>query len=280
MVSLVILDNPRLAQAFIDYMACLDIEIKMALNDDGQMSLWLMDDQSYEQAQQELERFLADPTHQRYAEASWQRSESHSMDNIRFEYRSANLGKLFMAKAGLLTLSVMVLSALVYVLNLLGYGQVVFNWMHFPAFSEQKWQVWRWFAPALFHFSAVHIIFNLLWWWQLGGDVEKRLGFSRLLLLSLVASAGSGIAQYWVDGPNFGGLSGVVYALVGYVWIIGWKRPELGVTLSKSTLGFMLVWLMIGYVQPIIAIANTAHLAGLICGMGLAVLDVRLIRRR
>jgi GlpG protein len=36
---------------------------------------------------------------------------------------------------------------------------------------------------------------------------------------------------------------------------------------------FMLVWLVLGYVQPYMAIANTAHLAGLVAGLALAWLD-------
>ncbi len=280
MLSLIVLDNARLAQAYIDYMACQGIDVKMAAEGEGHVCLWLIDEHRYHQARNELDLFLADPTHSRYAQASWQRSELHGLQNIRFHYRSTSFGKMLTAKAGVLTLAVMLLCAVLFIFKLLGYGQDVFNWVHFPAINTQTWQVWRWFTPALFHFSVLHIVFNLLWWWQLGGDVEKRLGSGKLLLIFLSSAAGSGIAQYWVDGPNFGGLSGVVYALVGYLWILGWKRPELGLSISRPILGFMLVWLMIGYVQPIMAIANTAHLAGLICGVGLAVIDLQLIRRR
>lgn len=38
-------------------------------------------------------------------------------------------------------------------------------------------------------------------------------------------------------------------------------------------MGFMLIWLVLGYVQPFMAIANTAHLAGLISGVVLAWFD-------
>lgn len=36
-----------------------------------------------------------------------------------------------------------------------------------------KFEFWRYFTHALMHFSLMHILFNLLWWWYLGGAVEN-----------------------------------------------------------------------------------------------------------
>lgn len=38
--------------------------------------------------------------------------------------------------------------------------------------STLKFEFWRYFTHALMHFSLMHILFNLLWWWYLGA-VEK-----------------------------------------------------------------------------------------------------------
>ncbi|WP_157618839.1 rhomboid family intramembrane serine protease, partial [Vibrio sp. HI00D65] len=84
------------------------------------------------------------------------------------------------------------------------------------------------------HFSIMHIAFNILWWWQLGGDIEKKLGGLKLLQIFAVSSALSGAGQYWVEGANFGGLSGVVYALVGYLWVVGTKAPQLGLDIPRQ----------------------------------------------
>ncbi len=65
----------------------------------------------------------------------------------------------------------------------------------------------------------------------------------------------------------------MVYALLGYAWILGYRVPHLGLSVPRSVVAFMLVWLILGYVQPFMAIANTAHLVGLLSGMGLAYLD-------
>lgn len=71
------------------------------------------------------------------------------------------------------------------------------------------------------HFSLMHILFNLLWWWYLGGAVEKRIGSGKLVVITIISALLSGFVQHQVSGPWFGGLSGVVYALMGYVWLRG-----------------------------------------------------------
>jgi GlpG protein len=265
MIRLVILDNPRLAQAFIDYMASRDIEVRMMSEGGGQFSLWLTHDENQVEAEAELQQFLHNPTDKKYFAASWTMAETRH--SVFYAPSSPGLINIIRAKAGHFTLGIMFVSVFLFLLQILVAQQTIFNWLHFPASQAQEWQIWRWFSHALLHFSVLHIVFNLLWWWYFGGDIEKRLGSLKLAVLFLVAAAGSGMMQYWLEGAYFGGLSGVVYALVGFVWIIGWKRPQLGLSIHKPLLGFMLIWLVLGFVQPFIPIANGAHLAGLVIGL-------------
>lgn len=88
-----------------------------------------------------------------------------------------------------------------------------------------------------------------------------------LLLIFLVSAVFSNLAQALVSGPNFGGLSGVVYALLGFVWWAGWLKPSWGFALPKAVVGFMLVWLVLGYADILwVSMANTAHTVGLVSG--------------
>ncbi len=80
--------------------------------------------------------------------------------------------------------------------------------------------------------------------------VEKKIGSATLIKIFLVSAALSGAGQYWVEGANFGGLSGVVYGLVGYLWMLSVRAPNLGVMMPKTLIGFMLVWLALGFFQP------------------------------
>lgn len=272
MIRLISLNQPRMAQAFIDYMASRQIDIKLMPEGEGQFALWLVDDQHQVEAEAELKMFLSEPNDTKYQAASWDMAESRTNH---FRYHSPSVMSMIKAKAGPFTLAIMAACIGIFILQQFGAGQPVFDALHFPAFAGQEWQVWRWVSHALLHFSIMHIAFNLLWWWQLGGDIEQRLGSGKLLQLFVFSAALSGIGQFWVEGANFGGLSGVVYALVGYIWLMGYRAPEKGLLMPKPLIGFMLVWLVLGFVQPFMAIANTAHLVGLLAGVMLGWFDSR-----
>lgn len=270
MIRLMVLDNPRLAQAFIDYMASRQIPIQVSPEGEGRFALWLLDGQYQVETEAELNRFLSEPNHKRYQAASWDMAETRKSN---FHYHTPSFMGMIKAKAGPVTLSLMLACVVIFALQQVGFGQAIFNALHFPAVDGQQWQLWRWLSHAVLHFSVMHIAFNILWWWQLGGDIEKKLGSLKLLQIFAVSSALSGAGQYWVEGANFGGLSGVVYALVGYLWVVGAKAPQLGLGIPRQIVGFMLVWLVLGYMQPFMAIANTAHLAGLAAGVIIGWID-------
>jgi len=276
MIKLITLKNPRTAQAFIDYMASRKIELDMMPEGGGQFALWLKDDIDKLEAESELSHFLANPNDSKYQAASWDLAGSRTR---KFTYQTPSILAMVKAKAGPFTLLIMSVSITLFILFQIGFGNSIFSVTHFPAFDGQKWQIWRWVSHALIHFSVTHIAFNLLWWWQLGGDIEKRLGTIKLLQIFILSSALSGAGQYWVEGANFGGLSGVVYALMGYSWLLGVISPEKGVNLPKPIVIFMLVWLVLGYVQPYMAIANTAHLVGLASGLILAWIDSQMTKK-
>lgn len=270
MIRLADVNNPRLGQAYIDYMATRGILVEMMPEGEGRFALWVMNDQDADEAQAEFTLFTQHPDNPKYLEASWNVAESRKSQ---FHYGSPSMASMITAKAGPITLIGMIVCAVVFLGQIIGFEPVLLNTFHFPASSQQAFEVWRWFSHAILHFSALHIVFNVLWWWQLGGDIERKLGGGKLLLLFFVSAAVSGLGQYLVAGPNFGGLSGVVYALLGYIWMLSWKAPHLGITIAKPIVGFMLVWLVIGFAQPFMAIANTAHVMGLIAGCALGLID-------
>jgi GlpG protein len=133
-------------------------------------------------------------------------------------------------------------------------------------------ELWRFISPVFIHFNFAHIIFNALWIWVIGSVIEQRHSSYTMVFISLVAGVSSNIAQYYVSGPIFGGLSGVVYAIISYAW--AWDKcnsVKLAVV-NNGLMGFMLAWLVLGYSGLLTqlglgAIANTAHLVGLISGL-------------
>ncbi len=137
-----------------------------------------------------------------------------------------------------------------------------------------KGQIWRLITPDFLHFSWTHIIFNSVMLWFLGSQVEFIDGRVRLLVLALVASLMSNILQYVVSGPLFGGLSGVVYAILGYCWLSQRRLPRF--QFPPALVTFALAWMIIGF-TPLPSMlglgnmANEAHLGGFVAGLLVAV---------
>jgi len=108
----------------------------------------------------------------------------------------------------------------------------------------------------------------MLWLRDLGSMIEARQTSLQLALLVLFVAASSNVMQFYIGGaPNFGGMSGVVYGLLGYVWLRGKFDPGSGLFLHSATVTMMIVWFFVCLLGLIPHIANTAHAVGLVVGM-------------
>lgn len=144
-------------------------------------------------------------------------------------------------------------------------------------------EIWRLITPIFLHFSALHVIFNLLWVWVVGSKLEFMLGRSVLFGLVMVTGLLSNLAQFFISGPLFGGMSGVVFGLLAYAWLWDRRNPARAVGLPPALMGFMVLWLVLGYSGLLEnvglgAIANTAHLVGLLAGMAFVPIGEWLVR--
>jgi len=140
-------------------------------------------------------------------------------------------------------------------------------------------EVWRIFTPMFLHFNLLHLGFNIYMFWILGGVIERIRGSWTLLALILLIAMPSNLIQYSLSGGNFGGLSGVVYGLFGYLWMRSVFLPEDGFYMPESIVLQMIVWAMLGLTgnmfgltDAVGAIANGAHFGGLFAGMFMGIL--------
>ena len=143
---------------------------------------------------------------------------------------------------------------------------------------------WRVLTPVWLHFGWLHLVFNSLWWWDLGRRIEQRQSSRRLLWLFILIALLSNAAQAWEGVHLFGGLSGVIYGLLGYIWLYDRVRTPV-FFLPQGILIFMLIWLILGLTNAFSALgmgnmANMAHLGGLLAGLALAFIVAMLESRR
>jgi len=145
----------------------------------------------------------------------------------------------------------------------------------------RRGQVWRLITPIFLHMGALHLLFNMIWLFDFGSQIERNRSSGFMLLLVVIAAVVSNVAQYWwSDSPFFGGMSGVVYALFGYVWIKGRYEPHLGMGVAHQTVLFMLGWMIFCIIMPSLQVANAAHVLGLLVGMAMAYAPIELRRMR
>jgi len=262
--------------------------------------IWIKDEEQVTDAKARLERFLANPEATEFQSA---RSEAarvkaaEAADLADYRQRVRNRRSVFPKfggyGVGVLTYGLIVLCVMVAVFSELGNNH---EWVRKLVLADPEradgtflpevraGEYWRLLSPIFLHFGPMHLIFNLMWLYQLGCMIEARRGVGTLAALVIVTGTLPMIAQYLVNsitGPGYvGGMSGVIYGLAGFVWMRGKHDPASGVGMDRTSWIIMLIWLVICFGGGMGRIANTAHLAGLIIGVVWGRVSAYYARRR
>jgi len=147
---------------------------------------------------------------------------------------------------------------------------------------------WRLFTPALMHGGIFHLLFNMLWAWELGARIEHYIGRVNCLIIILVSGIFSNVVEYFVSETiYFRGYSGVVYAYLGFLWVFGNAKNDKILQIPIGLYYFMFIWLGLGvfglvdiFMPGDAKVANGAHVGGLIAGLALGKLFLTLEERR
>jgi GlpG protein len=245
-------------------------------------AIWIHSEDQLERAKELLLGYLGDPKDPRYQKNSRQVAEmkERQRDEVeKAEKRVYDRKRIFRASGSF------GIGPLTLLLSLACVGVWGVMWLkHDPEFLSaffislyrkglpeiRQGEIWRLFTPILVHAwpSPFHLLFNVYALLVLGVMIESREGTLHLAALVLVIAALSNLAQYFVSGPNFCGISGVVYGLLGYIWMKGRFDPGSGLFLHPQTVTMMLIWFFLCLADIIPHIANTVHAVGL--GLGVA----------
>ncbi len=293
------------ARTFADYLLTLNISTDLKPASDG-WSVWVHKEDLVPKAKGELEQFQTNPDDPRYqqsiSEAETIRRKQEELDRKHARNTVDLRGKLGrggpLMSTGPLTRTLISISVVVFLLRwqeVALFGRTIEGWFLFtnyrpiPGVGLQtdglrpilQGQVWRLLTPMFLHFSPMHILFNMYMLFQLGRVIEARRSRKEYALLIVLTSLAANLAQFYLPdlftvpgartgGGPFGGMSGVVYGLFGYVWVKSRYDPASGFYLHPNTVILLLFWLVLCAFNILGPIANTAHVAGLLAGMFIA----------
>lgn len=265
MVAIGRIGPEQAARLFADYLMTRGIPVHLEADGDACVLFATHPDQA-DTIRAELSEFLAHPDAPRYQAAAWQAGRTKPSGSGHAWDLSHWLGR-----AGPVTKTIAVIAIAMTLLTAFGDNERMLRYFlisNYPTglFEIRAGQIYRLLTPIFLHFQIIHILFNLMWLWDLGGVLERRFSGRYLLLLIGLIGIASNLAQYLTAGPYFGGLSGVVYGLLGFIWLRAHFDPDSGLRMPPAVVSLMLGWLVLCFTGLLGPVANAAHLAGLCAG--------------
>jgi GlpG protein len=267
------LNSESNAKTFGDYLTCLDIRNTVEPEPDGQWAVWVYSEDQLEAASQALADYHGNSSDAKFRRASAkagairQREEDEKSEFAKrvvtgeTMWGGFDLGPLTMALMGV---------CIIVALNGFPPASTSPLWMSAKAASLPEirhGEVWRLLTPIFIHMGLLHILFNMLWLKDLGSMIEARMGTLQLLLLVVVIGIGSNLGQNLVAGPDFGGMSGVIYGLFGFIWMRGKFDAASGLRLPQADVVMMVSWFFLCLFHIIPHVANGAHGFGFVMGL-------------
>jgi rhomboid protease GluP len=156
------------------------------------------------------------------------------------------------------------------------------HWGVLPPNAIYDGGYWVLVSSVFVHADAWHLAANLCCLWLLGSCLEPVLlgsclervvGVWRWMGFFVVSAFASSALELIVTDETGIGASGVVYAMAGFMWIARNQYPQFKHALTKRTMVLFLIWLVAGFFLTaiqLVNIANTAHVAGLLVGVMVA----------
>ncbi|HOX58877.1 MAG TPA: rhomboid family intramembrane serine protease [Candidatus Paceibacterota bacterium] len=280
------LADEKAARTFADFLYVRKIDSQVEFEKAEGWAIWINDEDKIEEAAGLLATYElnpADPAYRTEAKGAAELRAQAEKGEAAYCKKVRTPGQIFRPMSnygfGPLTFVLIAISVVVSILSGMGnnpgpiLGLFITDFTASDLFGSslpeiRHGQLWRLVTPIFIHFGPLHIIFNVLWLRDLGSMIEGRQSSWTLAGLVLVIAAGSNLAQFFFGGPFFGGMSGVVYGLLGYIWLRGKFDPGSGLYLHPTTVTMMIIWFVLCFTPIVPHVANGAHAAGLVMGLG------------
>ncbi len=301
-------DDPVVARALCEVLYAANIDSDLREGPERAMTVWVLGEHDMARAQSILEAFVEQPDARAIAverARARERLESERAADSAAQPASPGTPQVYQQKTlrqriieSPVTFGLIGVCIVVALVTQLGGNAELVSHLTIASFERNggmvRWygyrdlmqgELWRVVTPIFIHFGPFHLLFNSFWMNDLGAPTERFQGRVRFALFVLWSAAVSNIAQLVLGhSPTFGGMSGVVYAFVGYLWARGRADPASGIYLPGRLVVFFVAWMALGfselldeYLGPM---ANYCHLGGFVAGAVYGYVAALIGRRR
>ena len=301
------LDSQQHAERFADFLTTRGVSTQIE-ESHGHWNVWVRDEDLLDQSKADLDHFRQQPDAQEYLNAASKAQELRADEKRRQQKIASNKINVRdgwqapFTKRAPLTAMLIGICIVVGMLsdsvlapnqpakfrsNQIFRGLSLYDPIHIvdpqwdgSAFVDVKrGQLWRLFTPAFLHRGFGHILFNLFVLHFFGGRIEGRQRWPRILILFMAGSSAGVMAEYFFSDANAVGFSGVGYCMFGYLWLYGLLAPDERLGVEPQNAVIFLGWLVAGFAGILesvlgMAVANWAHLGGLVAGAIVAAIAV------
>jgi len=302
------IENGDRAELFTAFLLTQGVAAQ-ADEENGVWAIWVRDEDHLDEAKAALDHFTANPEDPQYQGAVHEASAILEAESKRREQAQKNVIQMRGrwrgpgARKRPLVIAMILLCVGVFILTgmkaepastarrVLGFCDTI-HMVQTPDWNANRTadrlidirsgQVWRLITPIFLHGGPMHLVFNMIMFYLFGSMIEDRRGTARfaaiVLIVALISNLAQGLApSTWgtfSGGPFFLGMSGVVYGLLGYLWMKTTYEPESGLQVSGGTVAFLLVWMLLGFAGALdkllgSEIANLAHGVGFVAGIAI-----------
>jgi GlpG protein len=261
------------ALRFWNYLKEKGVDSSLEEESETEWSIWVAEEDQLQPTQADLEIFRKNPMHQQFDVTNPRPvpKEDERLEKLikRKGFKQFDLSKQWRnqdRKPGIFTLALIITSVAFFLVSSMGENPLITNPLKINS-SIKDGQIWRLITPIFLHFTIFHIFFNMWWLYDLGSQVENKKGSKFFITFVILLAVCSNLCQYLYSGPSFGGMSGVVYGLFGYVWIKCKLDPADGFQLDSTIAIIMFGFFFLCFFGIFGNIANLAHAGGLIVGL-------------
>ncbi len=309
------INNKLHAERFVACMTLKNINAHVE-QENSAWDVWIKDEDQVDFAKAELDAFVSEPDSPKYAKVVEEAAsilkkkerarQEHKKNVVQIQDRWQSPGGNQRAPV---TMLLIVISVLVSLATSFGKDQqsFVFRALAFTSLTRhqamsqmkvpdpsdpairtgsiRRFELWRTVTPIFLHFGVIHLLFNGLWMFYFGRQIEGRYGSVWLAILVLAFAIpsnaigaivpldweGLGVdssGEVWVMPA--GGLSGVLYGMFGYIWMKTLFDRNSGLYLSQSTIVILVGWFFLCILLSdglMRGINNWAHGGGLVIGL-------------